>query len=395
MAKIKQNVKNYNIAIDGNEANVKNRVGSNVYAFHVLSQLEEITKKRNDLNFTILLSTKKLTDLPKKRKGWNYKIIKPTKIWTQFALPIHLFWNSKKYNLFYTPGHYAPRLCPIPYISSVMDLAFLEYPDQFKQSDQIQLTNWTRYSVKNAKKIITISNFSKQEIIKHYKQNENNIVVAYPSIGDSKTKKATSKQLKKFFKKNKIGSNYFLYLGTIQPRKNLIRIIEAFEQLCDFNQSKKQKKGKTTQLVLAGKIGWLANPILKKINDSQFKNQIIQLGYIDEKYKKGLIKNATALLQLGLYEGFGIPALEAFEQKTITIAANNSSLPEVVGEAGYLVDPQNSEEIFKAMKKSLLLTKKNHLIFTKKAKKQFKKFSWRQSAYTILDTMLKVCQSLN
>ncbi|MEN8253749.1 MAG: hypothetical protein ABFQ62_05250 [Patescibacteria group bacterium] len=158
------------IVIDGNEANIKTRVGSNVYAFELIFALEKLTKKRNDIEITVLLSEKKISDLPNKRKNWNYQIVKPKKFWTQWALPIHLYKNQKNYDVFFTPGHYAPRISPIPYVSSIMDLAFLKYPKQFKKSDLLQLKNWSKYSAKNAKKIITISQFSKEEIVKFYKR---------------------------------------------------------------------------------------------------------------------------------------------------------------------------------------------------------------------------------
>ena len=151
------------IAIDANEANVKNRVGSNVYAYQIIKQLELQTRANSNYQFSILLSNQPVLDLPKQRADWRYKIIKPTKLWTQWALPIHLFLNKKNYNVFFTPGHYAPRLCSIPYISSVMDLGFLKFPKQFKKSDLIQLKAWTKYSVKKAVEYYEKTNYVPEE----------------------------------------------------------------------------------------------------------------------------------------------------------------------------------------------------------------------------------------
>lgn len=148
------------LAIDGNEANVKQRVGSNVYAFEVIKQLYELTKNPKKFDCTILLAHKGLADLPPARSNWQYKVLTPQRLWTQWALPLHLFWQQKQYDLFFTPGHYAPRFSAVPYVSSVMDLAFLEFPEQFQKNDLYQLKHWTYYSVRHAKKVITISIFS-------------------------------------------------------------------------------------------------------------------------------------------------------------------------------------------------------------------------------------------
>ena len=216
------------IAIDGREANITNRVGSNVYAFEIISNIEKLLENREDIKVTVLLASEKIAELPEPREGWSYEVFGPQKFWTQWALPLHLFINQSKYDIFFTPGHYAPRLSPVPYISSVMDTAYLEYPEQFKRSDTLKLTKWTEYSVNNAKKIITISKFSKDQIVKHYGKNPEDIIIAYPSAAI--TKIATQpKDKNKLFRKHKITEPYFLFVGTLQPRKNIVKLIDAFE----------------------------------------------------------------------------------------------------------------------------------------------------------------------
>src|SRR5260221_1965330 len=115
--------KHLRIAIDGNEANVLQRVGSNAYAYEIICHLEKILaeRKKSDLEITVtvLLSTPANDQMPKTRKGWVYTVIGPAPMWTQFALPIYLFLHQKEFDVFYTPGHYAPRVSSVPYISSV------------------------------------------------------------------------------------------------------------------------------------------------------------------------------------------------------------------------------------------------------------------------------------
>jgi glycosyltransferase involved in cell wall biosynthesis len=293
------------IAIDANEANVSNRVGSNVYAFRLIEELYKLTTKRKNIDITVLLSSPKLADLPKKRKNWRYLVITPKKFWTQWALPIHLFLHQDDYDLLFTPGHYAPRISAVPYVSSVMDLAYIDFPDQFKKNDLIQLTNWTKYSVKNAKKVVTISQFSKKEIIKHYQRDKNDIAVIYPDAQLTDSADATA--VKKFFKETGIQRKYFLYLGTLQPRKNIIKLVDAYEKYyrktAAYNLENKKKyqtknKKEIPQLVIAGKIGWLADEILERIEKSPFKEHIVLTGFVEDQYKAALYKNAQANLLL-------------------------------------------------------------------------------------------------
>ncbi|AKM81479.1 MAG: Glycosyl transferase group 1 [Candidatus Pacebacteria bacterium GW2011_GWF2_38_9] len=380
------------IAIDGNEANVQNRVGSNTYAFMIISEIYKLTANRKNIDVTILLSSEKLADLPAKRNNWRYMVLGPKKFWTQWALPIHLFLHQKDYQIFFTPSHYAPRISSVPYVSSVMDLAYLHYPKQFRANDLLQLKNWTKYSVKNARKIITISKFSKKEIQTHYHRLSKDIIVANPSF--QFVHSAPLEEVKAFFKEKGIKNKYFLYLGTLQPRKNITTLITAYEEFlrksAAYNlksKNKSQKQIGEPNLVIAGKIGWLAEDILKRIEDSPVKEKIILTGFVEDKFKRALYQNAIASLLVSLYEGFGIPALESMQTGTIPIVSDDSSLPEVVDKAGFLVKANNPHEISTAMMKAYQMPYKELLKYKTAMRRQAKKFSWQQSAKIVLKTL--------
>jgi glycosyltransferase involved in cell wall biosynthesis len=388
------------IAIDGNEANVTNRVGSNVYAYEILNALEEQTRGNPTIAITILLAVPPLSSLPVERKGWKYKVIGPKKFWTQWALPIHLFNKRKIYDIFFTPGHYAPRLCPIPYVSSVMDTAYLDYPEQFTPKDRVQLTKWTKYSVEKAKKILVISEYTKKSVVDHYKKNNRDVVVAYPAIRPH-TYSLPKGEEADFFKKNKITDPYFLFVGTLQPRKNVHRLIDAYEIVRDrlknesmpadqTNKRKKKKDESPPQLVLAGKIGWLAEPILARINRSPYAQDIIMTGFVSELEKKALYTHACCLVLIGLHEGFGIPPLEAMQYGTIPVVANTTSLPEVVGDAGFTVEPTDIDGVAQHLWKILHLKTKERAQYLRKGREQVKTFSWDKSAEVILKTLLSI-----
>lgn len=385
------------LAIDGNEANVSNRVGSNVYAFEILRELENLTQQRPDIEVTVLLSSPALKDLPQTRTGWTYQVITPRKLWTQIALPIHLFLHRHRYDVLFTPGHYAPRLSSIPYVSSVMDLAFLTYPDQFKSNDLLQLKNWTAYSVRHARRVIAISEFTKQDIVRWYHKQPEEIVVAYPAVTEPSSFVLPTRA-KARLKKLGVRQPYILYVGTLQPRKNLEKVIEAFEllthQLTDSNYQKSARRAKKAlsapQLVLAGKVGWLAGGILDRVKESPLADRIILTDYVSEETKRILYEHAACSVQVGLYEGFGIPPLESLLYKTIPVVANSSSLPEVVGAAGILVDPTDARDISQGLLTALTLSAKDKAKYAKAARQQLKRFSWSKSADLILTTLEEV-----
>ncbi len=391
------------IAIDGNEANIAQRVGSNAYAYELLLALEKSTATREDVEVTILLTDEPLNDLPPERKGWKYKVFGPKALWTQFALPLHLYRHQKDYDVFYTPGHYGPRVSAVPYISSVMDLAFLYFPQQFKTKDFLQLKEWTRYSVKNAKKVIVISEHTKKDVMEQYGINASHIAVAYPGISLANKPSLREKERVEVFKKWKLKHPFILYVGTLQPRKNLLRLIEAFESLYETQSKDKSKTKKTPhrlmeykledlQLVIAGKVGWLADSILERVQRSPVKERIILTGYITEKEKIILFQESLCTVLVGLYEGFGIPALEAMAYGSIPIVSETTSLPEVVGQGGIQVNPLKVKEIAGAIEEVLEMPAKDRAKILKKGRQQVKKFNWESSAEVVLETLLSIVE---
>jgi glycosyltransferase involved in cell wall biosynthesis len=374
----------HHFAVDGNEANVQQRVGSNVYAYEVLRELEEHTRESTDYTWTVLLSSPPLGDLPKEREGWQYQVITPRPFWTQFALPLHLFVHQKKYHAFFTPGHYAPRISAVPYISSVMDLAFLKYPKQFRKKDLAQLKEWTRYSVKHATKVLAISEFTQKEVIKLYKRKKKDVFVAYPALPT--TQKQEEKVSSKWLREIVGRDPFILYVGTLQPRKNLVTLVHAFEQFAKNYANKKE----VPQLVIAGKVGWLADETLRIIKRSPVKEQIHLLGYVSDAQKEYLYQKSTCSVLLGLYEGFGIPPLEAMAGGTIPIVTDSSSLPEVVGDAGYQVSATDPQAIAELFSKTFTLKAKQRASLLKKGREQVKIFTWKKTAQSIIEALVSI-----
>lgn len=369
------------IWIDGYEANVMQRLGSSQVAFELIRHLEKIDHA-ND--YTVLLPAPPLSDLPKERIGWKYKILKPKRLWTRIALSLALFTTKEKPDLFFSPTHYIPRFSPskVKKAVTVFDLSFLHFPEMFTGTDLWQLKNWTKFSAENAEHIITISRFSKNDIASQYKVNKSKITVVYPGYDKSKFKYQISNIKSKEIKQRyKIGDSYIIYIGTIQPRKNLIRLIEAFGRITrDKKELQLLLVGKTTG---EGKQGWMYEDILRAPKNLGIEESVKFLGFVPTEDLVALLHGALAFIQPSLWEGFGIPVAEAMACGTPVIVSNVSSLPEVVGKAGLLVDPYSVDQIEQAIR-TIITDKKLRLKYSKMGIAQAKKFSWEKMAREVL-----------
>lgn len=361
------------IGIDGNEANVKERVGVNVWAFELLKQFkrkkEEGRRKREDekLMFQIYLSQSPLKDLPEESEGWKYRVIGPSKFWTRWGLPLDLYFHKPRPDVFLSLSHYAPKWSPVPRVVCIMDLSFLQYPEAFKPAVLWQLKNWTKESVKNADHIVTISEFNKKEIIRNYGIDEDKITVVYPGISDMFKGPALLRQ-----QGRALSNKYLLFVGTRQPKKNLDRLIQAFEIV--------RKKFPRIQLLIAGKT-WSQFADLKFAKHVSWRevsqtSQVKYLGYVAEKDLPDLYAGAEALVLPSLYEGFGIPAVEAMSIGIPVLASNVASLPEVVADAGILFDPMDVKDMADKIELVLSLDEKRKRELIKKGMIRARRFSW-------------------
>ncbi len=345
------------IGVDANEANLtRNRVGINQYAFDLLHALYDL---KTSHSYVIYLKTPPLEDLPKERKNWSYRVIPFPIAWTQTRLPFDLYTHGPKSDVFFSMTHYAPRWSPIPTVVAIMDLGFLKTPEQFTLQDFNQLKSWTEYSVKQATRIITISEHSKKDIVSAYHIDPSKITVTYPGY-DQKLFKSTRNP--KVLKKYKISEPYIFFVGSLRPSKNIEGLIKAFHQ---------SKLPHT--LVISGKKGWLYSEIFKIIKDLRLENKVIFTGFVDESEVPVLMTHATAFVMPSFFEGFGIPVLEAMACGTPVVVSKIASLPEVAGDAGIYVDPYKVDSISVGLQTAV---GQNRDKFVKLGLDRVKLFSW-------------------
>lgn len=351
------------IGIDGNEANITNRVGSGQYALQVLKHLHRLDKKNQ---YIIYLKKPPLSDLPPAGKNWQYHVFGLQKLWTRLALPLHLYTTKPKPDILYTPGHYTPTSCPCPIVPTIHDLGYLRYPHQFTKKDHHQLKSWTAQSIKKAGHVFTVSNFSKKEIQKIYHIPANKITVAPNGVGGPP----------KNLPPSTIHSPYFLYLGTLKPNKNISFLIKSFATFIKTHPDYK--------LIIVGKKGWLFDKIFTQVRNLKLQKQIIFTGFVTTSQKWTFYKNATALVIPSLYEGFGRPAIEAMKVNCPVIASHIPPLKEVIGKAGLFINPKDQKTLVSAMHQILKPTVRKKLI--KLGHTQTKKYTWENTARIIIET---------
>ena len=272
----------------------------------------------------------------------------------------------------------------IPQILAIHDLAFLHYPQGINSIYAAYYKIFTPLFIAKAKHIITVSEFSKDDIIKHYPIAKDKISVVYNAADkgfspiDDTTKDLVKQQLTD-------GKEYFLCVGAIHPRKNLINLLKGFSWF-------KKRYQSNMKLVLVGRMAWKNEMFLKQLESYKYRNDVVVAGYVEEQKLQEIVGAAYALVYPSCWEGFGLPVLEAMQSGVPTIIANNSSLPEIADEAGYLVDPEVPEAWGQAM--GILFKDENHRNqLIQNGLLRSKDFSWENSAQKLKSIINKIKES--
>ena len=270
--------------------------------------------------------------------------------------------------------HSTDQFIPIankPLLATVMDVIPLSHPQFLKSKSRYLKSSLWKKLTQRADRIITISEFSKTEISKYLGFSENKIDVIPLGVDERFFRRVSEDEKQKALKALGITSPFFLFLGSIQPRKNLVRLLEAHAKL-------PRSLAQTYPLVIAGKLAWDDGKTLASIQQAVSEGRAMWLNYISEEQKLCLLQSAMGLAFVSLYEGFGLPITEAFASELPVITSNCTSMPEVTGNAAILVDPQNTEQITDAL---LRLIKDSSLVRTLKMEglERAKLFSWEQN----------------
>jgi glycosyltransferase involved in cell wall biosynthesis len=362
------------IGIDASRAVTGERTGTEAYAFHLIQSLIALTEGQNyqlRLYFNQPPADGLFPNLPHIERC----IIPFTRLWTHVKLANEL--RRRAPDVFFTPAHVIPFVYRGSSVATVHDLGYHYFPEAHTRRQLAYLKLSTRSNGRISRKLIADSEATRADLIKFYDLDPHKIEVIYPGI-DPQLKPVTDEnELEAAQQKYNITAPYLLFISTLQPRKNLVRLIQAYAAT-----------GLPHELVLAGSQGWRSAPILDEIArlDLSIRQRILLTGFVEDADKAALISGATALLYPSLYEGFGFPLLEGQTCGTPVMAANTSSLPEIAGGAALLVDPEDSTAIAESMR-LIVEDSELRLDLRNKGYVNVKRFTWEKAAIQVLQTL--------
>ena len=286
-------------------------------------------------------------------------------------------------DIFHSTGHLLPKLDNVRTVFTLHDLIPLLYPAYHKPLNRIFLSVMMPLFLQTADAIISVSNNTKADAIKHTNTDPSKIVVIPEAVSPSFHKITNEQHLTYVRNKYKLPERFVLCVSTIEPRKNHTTLLSAFERL--------QSDHPDLVLALAGRLGWLYEPILKQIESSSSRHNVRLLGQVSDKDLPALLSAATIFAFPSVYEGFGLPPLEAMACATPVVCSNTSSLPEVVGKAALMCDPFTIEAWHTQLNK-LLLDKSLQDKHSKIGLSHSKKFSWNSVAIATSQLYAKLLQ---
>ena len=359
------------IAIDG-QLMVGNKTGMGMYSYNILRYWE---KGKDEIIIYVPEPLPAHYQSIMDEKGFKVKILHKSNyfIWEQIILPRAV--KKDKVDLLWCPYITAPIFPPCPISVVIHDTIYMEVklksaPTLYKKMGLIYRRLTAPIAAKKAISVATVSEYAKRQVCKFFPVVKNKIFVVPSGIDPSEGLNSIEKC--KFFAANNIDEKYILGFGSLEKRKNSIRLIKAFERL--DNEIKKKYK-----LVLFGFRGYKESIDKKYIEEHNLVNSVIPLGYVSDKEKRTLYESCSVFVFPSLSEGFGLPVIEAYAAQVPVITSNTTSLPEVAGDGALLVNPKNVSEISSSISKILL----NEELATKlicQGKRQFQKYRWEYSS---------------
>ena len=330
-----------------------------------------IFDRKPDLSFLFADNVKPVVLFPQARHPFLF-------IWF-FELSIPHALRKIKADLFFSPDGYLSLRSKVPQVVEFHDLNFEHFPSDMPK---IHLWHYKKFFPKfaqKAKRIVTVSEFSKQDIVDCYGVNPEKIDVAYNGVNE--IFKPLSEAEKSIVRAHySFGHPYFMFVGSLHPRKNLARLFTAFDRF-------KQRNQNDVKLVIVGEKRWWTEPIQRAYDAMSCKDDVVFAGRLSAEDLHRVTAAALASVYVSYFEGFGIPILEAFKCDTPVITSNVTSMPEVAQDAALLVDPFNEDDIAEAMIKVMDEDVRKALI--EKGRKRAVDFSWNKAAEVIWNSLMK------
>lgn len=357
------------IGIDASRANSLQRTGVENYAFHVIQELKKIIPASVEV---MLYSRepliKELSELP---HNWKNRVLAwpPKRLWTQVRLSIEMIVD--KPDVLFIPAHVFPLIRPKKTLMTIHDVAALRFPETYNWFEKWYSVWSAKYAVNHLWKICTPSEFTKKELVHFFGvQAADKISVTPLGIDEVYAQLCSTDEIEQVKKKFSITKPFIMTLGRMEEKKNTQRVVEAFNIL---------KQDHDIQLVLAGMPGFGYEKTLKHIVESEYRNDIIQTGWISPEEARALLASTNIFVFPSLYEGFGLPVLEAFASKAPVITTKGHSTEEIAGSSALYADAQDSSDIACVIS-SLLTSPDTARTLVEKGSERLKQYTWQCTA---------------
>ena len=361
------------IGIDSSRATGPQRTGTENYSLFLIRALLELdTENRYRLYF----NGPPAPDLFTPRRNVQLRAMPFARLWTHIRLSLEMATNAP--DVLFVPAHVLPLVHPPRCVATIHDLGYLYYPQMHTRWARWYLQWSTAFNVRAATQIIADSEATKRDLIAHCHADPDGVTVVYPGYDESFTPVQDQARLTAVRQRYGLTRTYVLYVGTLQPRKNLTTLLDAFAALLE--------QGRDVDLVIAGKRGWLYESLFGRARSLGLQERVHWLGYVPPEDLPALLTGARAFAQPSLYEGFGLPILEAMACGTPVICSGVSSLPEVAGDAAILVDPHAVGELTQALRR-VLDDDELHQELTRRGLQQVSRFSWARCAAETLTVL--------
>ena len=364
------------IGIDASRANNLQKSGVEWYAYHLIKNLYQIDSK----NQYFLYSDSKLTsDLKPLLPNFRERVLRwPfNRFWTLGRMSLEMIF--KRPDLLFVPAHTLPLIGAKKNVVTWHDVGYERYPETYSRWELTSLKQGAKRAVRKADLIITISQFTKEEMLKFYKIEPEKIKVIYLGCNHDRWQPQSAEAIKQFQQENNLGLPYFVYLGRLTLRKNIIDLIRIYNRF--------REKNKTPhQLILVGQAAPWQNEINEEIQVSPYKNEIKKMGWLPLAQLPFLLSGAQGLVFPSFYEGFGLPVIEAMACGCPVIASSSGALPEIVASGGLLVDAHDIEGF--AQKMVAVITDQNlRQDLIKRGLARSQEFSWEKCARETLEVL--------
>lgn len=320
-------------------------------------------------------------------KASRFPTIKPpVRIgWEQTLAPAVLLRDRP--TLLHCPVNVVPLAAPCPTVLTIHDLGFILFPERYKAAKRLYLNTLTRISARRATHIITDAESVRGEVIKLLNVKPAKVTAVPLGVASYFKPEPDKAKLEKFRQEKQLPARFVLYLGTLEPRKNIPLLLRGFARF----RHEQPEAAQDVQLVVGGAKGWFYEDIFRLVKELDLEAVTTFPGYINEQELPLWYNIAECFVYPSLYEGFGLPPLEAMACGVPVITSNTSSLPEVVGQAGLTVDPDDEQAMALALQQVLTEPLRRQQM-SEQGVEQAAKFSWRETACRTLEVYRQVAR---